>query len=299
MRAMQLSTPEPAATARVIQAGEALLSDEQMDTFRRDGYVVVENLADPEEMESLRVIYDRLFTERRGWESGNLFDMVGDDSEKELSLPQMLWPSRYEPSLRTTKLAAGADRIARQILGPEAQNILEHAIMKPAFKGAATPWHQDDAFNRQGSGFVEQISVWMPLQDVTLDSGCMRYIRGSNHGPLFPHRSPKNDPRIHGLETQETPELTNCVSVPVPAGGAVIHHSRTLHSAGVNTSPGPRRAYVLGYSVQSRNHRLLLTRDYPWNLEKHTAREKRELDSLPPLKRALHRMRRLLRGQKF
>ncbi len=225
--------------------------------------------------------------------------MVRPDSpERGLALPQLLWPSRYEPLLGQTRLAANARAIAQQILGPGAENMLEHAIMKPPFHGAATPWHQDEAFNRKGSGFVESISIWMPLQDVTAESGCLKYIRGSNHGPLFPHRSPNNDPRIHGLETVAPPDLTHCVDVPLRIGSVVLHLSRTLHSAGPNTTDQSRRAYVLGFAVQSHRHNLL-SRDYPWNLEKQTGRDQRELHSLSPVKRTLRRLRRFLRGQRF
>jgi hypothetical protein len=275
------------------------LSEDQLVALRRDGFLLVEGLSSEEEIASLRPIYDRMFSERRGWDAGDLFDMVGTDSpEQELELPQLVWPSRYEPLLRQTKLASSARSIAEQILGPKLENDLEHAISKPAFGGAATPWHQDDAFHRKGSGVPESISVWMPLQDVTLESGCMQYIRGSNLGPLYPHRSPSNDPRIHGLETVSPPDLTNCVAVPVRAGDAVIHLSRTLHSAGVNTSDQPRRAYVLGYSVRARRDKVL-TRDYPWNLEKQTAREQRALNCLPPVKRTIKRFKRFARGKKF
>jgi Phytanoyl-CoA dioxygenase (PhyH) len=275
------------------------LGPEAIAAFRRDGFLRVDNLTTRDEIEALKVVYDRLFTEQRGWSSGDLFDMVGrDDRDKGLSLPQMLWPSRYEPCLRETQLYRSAHSVAQQLLGPQLENILEHAIMKPAGRGAATPWHQDDAFSRKGSGFVEQISIWMPLQDVDVGSGCMHYIRGSNHGPLFEHRSPNNDPRIHGLELVTPPELANCVQVPLPAGSAVIHHSRTLHAAGINASNQPRRAYILGYSVQSRRHHRL-TRDYPWNLEKQTARDQRELQALPPMKRTWRRFQRLLRGYRF
>ena len=275
------------------------LSADQLAAFRRDGFLRVDNLTSRDEIETLKVVYDRLFTEQRGWDSGDLFDMVGrDDRDKGLSLPQMLWPSRYEPFLRQTRLYESAYAIAQQLLGTGLENILEHAIMKPAGHGAATPWHQDDAFSRQGSGFIEAISIWMPLQDVDVGSGCMQYIKGSNHGPLFDHRSPNNDPRIHGLELVAPPDLTHCTPVPMPAGAAVIHHSRTIHGAGVNKSNQPRRAYILGYSVQSRPHHRLM-RDYPWNLEKQTARDQRELHALPPLKRTWRRLRRLMRGYKF
>jgi hypothetical protein len=295
----QTSFNQPASQgARSVDPGPHV-SEDQLLAFRRDGFLLVRDLSSDEELASLRVLFDRMFSERRGWNAGDLFDMVGPDSpEQELALPQLLRPSQYEPIFRQTKLASSARSIAEQILGPKLENDLEHAICKPPFNGAATPWHQDDAFHRKGSGVLESISIWMPLQDVTVENGCMRYSRGSNHGPLYPHRSPRNDPRIHGLETISPPDLTNCVAVPVRAGDAVIHLSRTLHSAGVNTSDQPRRAYILGYSVKTRRDRILI-RDYPWNLEKQTAREQRALQSLPLVKRTIRRFRRFARGKKF
>jgi ectoine hydroxylase-related dioxygenase (phytanoyl-CoA dioxygenase family) len=287
------------SSSAVLKNSGPNVSADQLAAFRRDGFLLVKDLSSAEEIESLRAPFDRMFSERRGWDAGDLFDMVGlDGPEKGLALPQLVWPSRYEPLLRQTKLASNARSIAEQILGPGLENDLEHAISKPPFSGAATPWHQDDAFHRKGSGVPESISIWMPLQDVTVESGCMQYIRGSNLGPLYPHRSPHNDPRIHGLETTSVPDLTNCVAVPMRAGDAVIHLSRTLHSAGVNTTDQPRRAYVLGFSVRARPDRILV-RDYPWNLEKHTAREQRALNSLPPVKRTIKRFKRFARGKKF
>jgi hypothetical protein len=275
------------------------VTEEDIVALRRDGFVLVQSLTSTEEIVSLRALFDRMFSERKGWDAGDLFDMIGpDDPEQEMALPQLLRPSRYAPLLRQTNLAASARAIAERILGPKLENDLEHAISKPPFTGAATPWHQDDAFHRKGSGVPESISIWMPLQDVTVESGCMQYIQGSNLGPLYPHRSPRNDPRIHGLETISPPDLTKCVAVPMRAGDAVIHLSRTIHGSGVNTSAQPRHAYVLGYSVRFRRDSIL-TRDHPWNLEKQTAREQRALDTLPPLKRTIRRFRRFARGKKF
>lgn len=275
------------------------VSEDQLAVFRRDGFLLVKGLSSEEEVASLRALFDRMFIERRGWDAGDLFDMIGTDGlEQGLALPQLVRTSQYEPLLRQSRLASSAHSIAEQILGPKLENDLEHAINKPPFTGAATPWHQDDAYHRKGSGVPESISIWMPLQDVTVENGCMRYIRGSNLGPLYPHRSPRNDPRIHGLETASPPDLTNCVAVPMRAGDAVIHLSRTIHGSGVNTSDQPRRAYILGYSVRARRDQVL-TRDYPWNLEKQTAREQRALLTLPLVKRTIKRFRRFARGKKF
>lgn len=294
-----MATINPIQNDPIAAGSSPRLTEDQLAAFRRDGFLLVHGLTTPDEIMSLRALYDRMFEQRRGWDKGDLFDMVGpDDLGRGLALPQMLWPSRYEPTLAQTRLAASARSIARQIFGPEVENVLEHAIMKPPFNGAETPWHQDDSFAHKSSMITEQISIWMPLQDVTIQSGCMRYIRGSNLGPLYPHQSPNNDPRIHGLELCSPPDLTNCVAVPMPAGSAVIHHSRTVHGAGGNSTDQPRRAYVLGYAVKS-GRRQLLTKDYPWNLKKQTAREQRELQALSPLKRTMRRIKRFMRGQKF
>ena len=47
------------------------------------------------------------------------------------------------------------------------------------------------------------------------------------------------------FDGQFDPELA--VSCPLPAGGAVIHHGRTIHAASANLSDGPRYAYVLAF----------------------------------------------------
>jgi hypothetical protein len=117
------------------------VSEGQLVALRRDGFLLVEGLSTDEEIAPLRAIFDRMFSERRGWDAGDLFDMIGPDSpEQELALPQLLRPSQYEPLLRQTKLASSARSIAKQILGPTLENDLEHAISKPPFNGAATPW---------------------------------------------------------------------------------------------------------------------------------------------------------------
>ncbi len=277
--------------------GDVVLTKDQIKAFRRDGYLVLPHCTTDAELAQMRVVYDRLFERNAGWHEGDLFDMVSpDDLEGGLTLPQMLWPSRYEPFFRDTLIRRNCQSIARQILGSAAENMNEHAILKPALRGAATPWHQDESFNTKGSGYLESIALWMPLQDVTEANGCLWYVPGSHLGPLHPHHSPANDPRIHGLETTAPPP-GRAVPICMPAGAVVIHHSLTLHSAGANTGPEPRRAYALGYAVKT--ERNLLTRDYPWNLEKQTAREHRFMKSMTARQRTAYKIKKWLHGRRF
>jgi ectoine hydroxylase-related dioxygenase (phytanoyl-CoA dioxygenase family) len=275
------------------KAGEFRLSPAQIAGFFEDGFVIVESIAEIDEIAGLQEIYDAVFVERRGWDVGDLFDLAGVESPgRELQLPQMFWPSHYAPALACSRLYRNAHSAARQLLGAKARCVFEHAILKPPHCAADTPWHQDDAFNRVGTGYSESISVWMPLQEVSLQNGCLHYVPGSHRGPLFPHRSLHGDPRIHALETLP-PADARPVAARVPVGGAVLHHSRTLHWSGPNSTAQPRRAWTLGFAVTS--WRNGLRRDHEWSLLKQTARDTRQRAAAPLPKRMMLRMRDMAR----
>jgi ectoine hydroxylase-related dioxygenase (phytanoyl-CoA dioxygenase family) len=176
--------------------------------------------------------------------------------------------------------------MAAQLMGPRAEFVFDHAMVKPA-QGLPTAWHQDQAFWRAGMPF-RVISFWIALQEVNRDNGCLKFIPKSNHGPLYEHRSLGDDPRKHGLEAVGvTGEAA--VFCPIPAGGATIHHWLTCHGADANRTTSPRRAYALCFGVLA--DRPLVTREYPWNRRKVTERAKRYRASLKPW----HRMKEEVR----
>jgi len=250
------------------------LSPEQVTRFREDGFLALDSIAPAEEVEQLREIFHRLFTGGAGWRQGAQFDLAGaDDGQRPAALPQLLNPAEFAPELRGTRFRANALAIARQLLGATVEPWFEHAILKPAQIGAATPWHQDEAHRDDPGTDYEQISIWMPLQEATEANGCMRYIAGSHRGPVLEHRSPNNDPRITALECIGRFDSGLAVHCPLPAGGAALHHCRTLHSAGPNQSNLPRCAYVLAFRGPERPNPDF--RGYPWNAEKHTAAQER------------------------
>ncbi|MCE2466376.1 MAG: hypothetical protein J4G06_00005, partial [Caldilineaceae bacterium] len=76
------------------------VSNEQLDFFRDNGYVVLEPIASQEELETLRRIYDELFVRRAGREEGAQFDLASaDEEDAEATLPQILGPTRFAPEL--------------------------------------------------------------------------------------------------------------------------------------------------------------------------------------------------------
>jgi ectoine hydroxylase-related dioxygenase (phytanoyl-CoA dioxygenase family) len=229
------------------------LTAEQIDAFHRDGYLALPALTTAEEVERLQGIYDHLFATKAGRDQGDHLDLVTTDEDDQTPvLPQILNPSKYAPGLANTRLRANAEAIARQLLGPEAQFNGEHAILKPPHTEAATPWHQDEAYADANLEY-NYINIWIPLQDATLENGCMQFVPGSHRQEVIAHRPIGNDPRIIGLEVDD-PDLSTATAVacPIPAGGATIHHGRTLHYTGPNHSDQPRRAYILMFNTPPR-----------------------------------------------
>jgi ectoine hydroxylase-related dioxygenase (phytanoyl-CoA dioxygenase family) len=181
------------------------------------------------------------------------------------------WPSKYAPELADTLHRRNALAIARQLLGPEAEPQFEHMILKPGHYGAPTPWHQDEAYWDEGLEY-NALSIWMPLEDATLENGCMHFVPGTNNAGVMSHHSISNDPRIHGLEIDAI-DVSGEVACPIPAGGATVHTSRTVHYAGPNRTPSPRRAYILLFQTPPK--KLAQPRNFYWMREKETPRERR------------------------
>ena len=152
--------------------------------------------------------------------------------------------------------------------------------MKPATaQSLATPWHQDEAYWDPTLSY-ESLGVWVALQPVSVDNGCMQFIPGSHRASsdVLSHHTQQHNPRIHGLEVDNPSEyVKDVVSCPLAGGGATFHHCRTLHYTGPNRSVEPRRAYTLQFQCNTTKRSEARAND--WNASKITEREKRAKES--------------------
>ena len=251
------------------------LTTDQIRFFHLNGFLAITDpITDDAELAWMREVYDRIFAERAGRESGDQFDLGGTDEDgKTEALPQILNPAKYAPELKDGKYLAVATEIVRQLLGPEVSAGVAHAIFKPAGHGAPTPWHQDEA-SWDPQWQYTNVSIWMPLQEATLENGCLWFMPGSHEWDVQPHQSINGDARIHGLEMMDTAFAKDAIACPLPAGGITIHRNRTAHYAGPNTSEIPRRALILGAGLPNKP-RQGAPRRFPWNEIKETPREAR------------------------
>jgi hypothetical protein len=229
------------------------LSEDDVDLFRVRGFIQIPRITTDEELAWLGELYDALFAERRGGYKGGYFDLTRPyDAEGEDLLPQIIMPEIRFPQLRSTAFWRNGRALSRRLLGIGESEVRGwgHMIRKPARIGEALPWHQDEAYWDPSFDYVA-LGCWMPLDNATLESGCMKMIPGSHISDVLPHRHINDDPSVHGLFT-EPPEAdtARAVALPTPAGGAVLHNCRMLHCSLPNVSENPRRAYANEWQTQ-------------------------------------------------
>lgn len=214
----------------------------QVSFFAEHGYLQLERITDDDELTRLRVIYDEVLDD-----PGPLHIDHRTKESRRGSLRQIFLPEQRFPEVLDTRFFTSARRMAGQLLGvePDAVEPRSHMIYKPATYGAATPWHQDAAY-RPPDTTERSVNVWMPLDEATVESGCMQFIPGSHVGELLPHEFVvESGSLLTDVKEAQGVDVARAVACPVAPGGATFHTVRTLHHTGPNTTGDDRRAWII------------------------------------------------------
>ncbi|MDR3536856.1 MAG: phytanoyl-CoA dioxygenase family protein [Acetobacteraceae bacterium] len=251
-----------------------ILDHDALNAFQRDGFIAFDPRLPPDEIAAIRRMLMALHDSGTGFKEGALFDAIGvDDGSETRRFPQILHPRVFAPALLETQFYRAAHAIARQMLGEHVRFKADISLLKPAGIGAATPWHQDEAFQDPALDYHE-LSFWLALQPTDRSNSCMEFIPGSHRWPVQPHWFPGDDPRVHALECVDGFDPGAAVACELPAGGCTIHTQRTLHYAGPNVSDRPRLAYVLIFDLVPTP--AAEPRTFRWRDAHRTARAQRE-----------------------
>jgi ectoine hydroxylase-related dioxygenase (phytanoyl-CoA dioxygenase family) len=236
-------------------AVHAEMTDDAIARFHRDGFTIVTGLTTQQDLDQvarlLAGLYSRfqeLLDARRAYDLGS-----GRDAARPIL--EINQTGELEPRLTNTLTFKRCAAVAERLLGRPVEYHFDHAIYKPPFNGAATPWHQDEAYDHKSA--VEgraplwalerkylSVHFWVPLQDVTHDMGCMEFIPGSHRGALARHHRRDRLRDAHALELVGL-DTTQAVACPIRAGDATVHFPRTAHYTGPNRTGTARMAWVL------------------------------------------------------
>ncbi len=134
---------------------------------------------------------------------------------------------------------------ASQLLGGRVRFWHDQLFVKPAHHGGVVAWHQDYSYWTRTRPLAH-VTVWIALDDATLDNGCVHFVPGSHRWPLLPK------PRLAGDMDAIRPLLDPArlaafrpVASELVAGFASFHHPLTLHGSFPNASERPRRGVVV------------------------------------------------------
>lgn len=93
---------------------------------------------------------------------------------------------------------------------------------------------------------MKHLTMFIALDDCTVENGCMYYVPGSHKWDLLPITGLAGDMNaIQSVLSDEQKEAFKPVPMTLKAGEACIHHPLMVHGSFENKSNGPRRACVL------------------------------------------------------
>ena len=250
------------------------LTAEQKQFYADNGHLSVLGIAPRDEILEIRAIIHNLFEERIGEKEGAYAELIaGTEEPEEANSPQILSVVNYAPSLHQTQCFRNALAIAKQLLGEDARFFLDLSIMKAARIGQATPWHQDAAF-RDPRFEYNELAIWVPLQDVSAESGCLQFVSGSHKEPLLEHHSMNDDSSSQALECVGSFDRSAARAYPLSMGSCTIHHPGTLHCSSPNQSGKPRYAYIMVFSTVPKP--AIEPRTFPWLENRETPAQVRK-----------------------
>lgn len=219
--------------------GLKALTADQIGQYNRDGFTIAPQLisgaalaaltqaidaceaAEPDSILTMADGYTLTYEAERFSFSRNL--IVRDDTVREFALSQ--------------PIAA----IMHDLLGPAVRLYWDQAVYKKPGEQKEFPYHQDNGYT-----FVAPqayVTLWLALNDATLDNGCPWVIPGVHTQGTLQHDNAPYGVEVSGINACRD----QAVSCPLNAGDAVIFSSLTPHMTGANVTGGTRKAFILQY----------------------------------------------------
>ena len=124
--------------------------------------------------------------------------------------------------------------LAESLLGETAVVEQPEWFNKPPGTKHVTPPHQDNYYFCLTPPHV--LTIWLALDDVDAENGCLRYVAGSHEEGFRPHARSNVLGFSQGVSDYAADDFLREVAVPMRAGDAVVHNGMTIHRAEANVS---------------------------------------------------------------
>ena len=209
--------------------------------YDRDGFVIVRELLSADELAELHRELDRYI--REVVPALPDADAFFDDKARPETLKQMQHMQQdafFESYTRQPKWR----ELAMTLVGEEAACEGPEWFNKPPGTQHVTPPHQDNYYFCLAPPNV--VTIWLALDDVDDENGCLRYVRGSHLPPVRPHNRSNVLGFSQGISDYSDADRAAEVRIHLAPGDVVAHHGNTIHRADANRSlTRHRRAFAM------------------------------------------------------
>ena len=224
------------------------LAPAQIEHYQHQGWLIVEDFLTPNELASLNQAVNAGVdamggTKVSGEHNEEIKDEKGTYYDKVFLQRVNLW--RVNESIKEFFLNPVLGKMLCQLAGIDGIRIWhDQTLQKPAW-GNPSSWHMD--VPNWSFHSPDAISIWIALNDATIQNGCMYYLPGSHRKADY-QRKGGFGPDVGALFGQY-PEFQTIEPVPaeMKAGAAGFHNGLMAHAAGPNMTPFSRRAMTCAY----------------------------------------------------
>ncbi len=211
--------------------------------FLRDGFVFLPGFLGTTEVAAVNQHLTALIRERVPAMPPDVAFYENPAEPSTLKQIQSLY--HYDPLFDSLMFGSRFEALASALLDDRVRGKNMQYFNKPPRIGQPTPAHQDGYYFMLDPN--EAVTMWMALEPVDEENGCVRYVRGSHRRGLRPHGRTGVLGFSQGITDFGTPEdLANEVYFPTQPGDLLVHHSLTIHRADGNQSAARTRK-ALGF----------------------------------------------------
>ncbi|MFL5539329.1 MAG: phytanoyl-CoA dioxygenase family protein [Longimicrobiaceae bacterium] len=236
------------------------ISNEQIQEYRRDGYLLLPALFSPEEVQAMKDELPAVFAE----------ESPARVMEQESGVVRSVYASH-----RTHESFARLVRDPRLLV--PAQRLLEDEVYvhqfkinaKLAFQGEVWEWHQDYIFwrNEDGMPTANVVTVALFLDEVNEFNGPLLFVPGSQRGGVIEPRARRDAGEgeeswkadvsaalSYTVQQDTLAELVSesgIVAPKGPAGSVLFFDGNVVHGSAPNMSPFDRMLALVTYNAVS------------------------------------------------
>ncbi|NKB71329.1 MAG: phytanoyl-CoA dioxygenase family protein [Candidatus Latescibacteria bacterium] len=224
------------------------VTTQQIEQYRREGWIIVEDFLGVEELEEMNAAIDESVAQMGSTKlAGNGNKDIADSPDSYYGgvFFQRVNMWKIHPVIGRYFLDAELGHMLCRLAGIDGIRIWHDQTLQKMPWASPTSWHID--VPNWSFHSPDAVSIWIALEDATIQNGCMYYLPGS-HKVADYQRKGGFGPNMGGL-FDDYPELrqTRAMPVELKAGSAGIHNGLMAHAAGPNMTPGSRRAMTCAY----------------------------------------------------